>query len=305
MSKLDLVVTGGRGFIGGHFVELALANGHNVTNIDVCTYASCPSRWNDFPNYKEIIADIKNLTHLPQCDFLVNFAAESHVDNSIAGPDVFIESNFLGTYNLLKLVAGKVYQRPTFVQISTDEVYGDVRKADFEFTELHAIKPSNPYSASKAAAEMLLPAFHKTHGVNYIITRSSNNYGPYQYYEKLIPQCIKCLREGRKIPIHGDGSYVRDWIYVKDNVKAIMSLIEQRQYTVNQIFNIAANNNLSNLEIVKRVCGWFNKPDWQNHMTHVENRLGQDLRYSISSNKIKQFVGWEPEHKTLFNFLEQ
>ena len=202
---MRMVVTGGRGFIGSHFVELALSRGHHVIDIDVETYCANQSLPFDLnPHYRHIKADIVMLDHLPPCDVVVNFAAETHVDNSITYSEKFVQTNINGVHRLLELIRHKVYERPTFVQISTDEVYGDRRTG--EFFESDSLTPSNPYSATKAAAEHLVTSYARTYGLNYLITRSSNNYGPRQYDEKLIAKIISCIRENRKIPIHGDGS---------------------------------------------------------------------------------------------------
>jgi len=281
---MKLVVTGGRGFIGSHFVELALRNGCQVIDIDKMTYASSDSLPFDAdPNYDLIRKDICDLTHLPPCDALVNFAAESHVDNSIVGPKAFFNSNTFGTFNLLELVRGKVYNRPLFFHVSTDEVYGDVRES--YVTEKDALNPGNPYSASKASAEMFVLSYGRTYGVEYIITRSSNNYGPRQYPEKLIPQIIYCLKNNKKIPIHGDGTYIRDWISVEENVRAIYHLLVNAEK--NEIYNISSNNHLTNLQVVKQVCEWYGIEDYMKHINFVANRMGQDTRYSISSDKLK------------------
>ena len=280
---MKFVVTGGRGFIGSHFVELVLNKGHRVIDIDKMTYASHRTLpWDDNPNYELRQEDISTITHLPPCDVVVNFAAESHVDNSIESPRVFFDSNARGVFNLLELTRAKVYNRPLFVQISTDEVYGDTR--DKNFTESDILLPSNPYSASKAAGEMFVFSHNKTYGLDYLITRSSNNYGPRQYSEKLIPKIIECLQTNTKIPIHGDGSYIRDWIDVRDNVQAIYHLITEAKK--NEIYNIAADNHLTNLEVVEQVCSWYGIRDIKEHINFTENRLGQDVRYSISSDKL-------------------
>jgi|TARA_R100000084_G_C4654515_1_gene151958 dTDP-glucose 4,6-dehydratase len=294
---MKFLVTGGRGFIGSHFVELCLSKGHKVIDVDKMTYASNQKlSWDDDENYTLIKEDIGNLTHLPLCDIIVNFAAESHVDNSINEPDVFAQSNILGTQNLLNLLRGKVYERPLFVHISTDEVYGDIE--DGHMTEASCLNPSNPYSASKAAAEMILLSYGRTYGIDYQICRSSNNYGSRQYPEKLIPKIVQCLSEDRPIPLHGDGSYIRDWTYVKDNVEGIYKVCFSKQK--NEIWNISADNCLSNIEIVDQVSSWMSKnPD----IKFVENRLGQDMRYSISSEKIRRELNWKPQKQTLYNFL--
>lgn len=297
---MKFLVTGGRGFIGSHFVELVLAQGHSVVDIDKMTYASSKTLpWDANENYELIKEDISTLKHLPPSDIIVNFAAESHVDNSIESPKVFFESNTRGVFNLLELIRGKVYNKPLFVHISTDEVYGDIRQADF--SEEDKILPGNPYSASKAAAEMFIFSYHKTFGIDYLITRSSNNYGPRQYPEKLIPCILESLDNNTKIPLHGDGSYIRDWIYVKDNVRAIYHLITEGYK--NKIFNIAANNHMSNLEVVENICQWYGIKDYLDCVNFVENRMGQDIRYSVNADKLKK-TGYEIEyHSGIHRFI--
>ena len=203
---MKYLVTGGRGFIGSHFVELALLKGHSVIDIDKMSYASNKELpWDSDQNYFFVQEDICKLKHLPSSDVIVNFAAESHVDNSIRDTGPFMDSNIRGVHNLLELVRGKPeYDRPLFFHISTDEVYGD--RLEGSFVETDKLTPSNPYSASKAAAEMLVLAYHRTYGLDYIITRSANNYGERQYEEKLIPKCLTSLKNGKKIPVHGDGT---------------------------------------------------------------------------------------------------
>jgi dTDP-glucose 4,6-dehydratase len=295
------LVTGGRGFIGSHFVDLALRNNHYVIDIDAMTYcASIDLPWDKHPKYSLIKEDISTIKHIPFCDVIVNFAAETHVDNSISFSYDFARTNFNGVHNLLELVRGKVYERPLFVQISTDEVYGDA--IDGEFSEKSPFKPSNPYSATKAAAEHLVTSYSRTYNIDYLITRSSNNYGPRQYEEKLISKIISCLKEGKKIPLHGDGSYMRDWIYVEDNARAILSLIEKEKK--NEIYNVSGGLHLSNKDVVRQVCNWLDVSDWESHVNYTENRLGQDLRYSISSEKIRSAGIEIPTRKELLNFLE-
>jgi dTDP-glucose 4,6-dehydratase len=295
---MNIVTTGGRGFIGSHFVEKALENGHFVVDIDCMSYCSRESLpFDSHPNYKHQKIDICEVKHLPPCDVVVNFAAETHVDNSINDTNPFIKSNIIGVHNLLEIIRGKQpHERPLFVQISTDEVYGD--RADGAFTETDKLTPSNPYSASKAAAEMLVLAYHRTYGINYLITRSSNNYGPRQYEEKLIPKSIHCIQSGKKIPLHGDGSYVRDWIFVKDNANGIYTLIEKG--IKNDTFNIGADNHMTNLEVVGFLLKSFNKT--QDEIQFVPNRWGQDLRYSLDIGKIRT-IGWSPIHtKGIYNW---
>jgi dTDP-glucose 4,6-dehydratase len=284
---MKLIVTGGRGFIGSHFVELALKNGDSVIDYDCMTYcANEVLPFDNCPNYKHVSENICDITHLPSCDVLINFAAETHVDNSINDTTPFLKSNVVGVHNLLEILRGKPsHERPLFVQISTDEVYGD--RPEGAFQESDKLTPSNPYSASKAAAEMFVLGYHRTYGMNYLITRSSNNYGERQYSEKLIPKSLECIHTNKKIPLHGDGSYVRDWIYVKDNVSAIYTLIQGG--AKNDVFNIGANNHMTNLEVALDLLKFFGIGE--EGIQFVENRWGQDLRYSISTDKINRF-GW-------------
>lgn len=298
---MKLVVTGGRGFIGSHFVELALELGHKIIDIDKMGYASQEVLpFDNHKNYKLIKQDISELKNLPSCDVVMNFAAESHVDNSINDSYPFIQSSVLGVWNLLELIRGKPkYSQPLFFHISTDEVYGD-REAG-SFFEYDKLSPSNPYSASKACAEMLVQSYSRTYGINYIITRSSNNYGPRQFEEKLIPKIIDCVKNHKKVPVHGDGSYIRDWVYVKDNVKAIMHILKSG--TKNECFNIGVKNYIKNIDVVKTVLNWFDKGE--EYIQYVENRWGQDVRYSIDNQKILN-LGWKPEYpKGIYNWNER
>jgi dTDP-glucose 4,6-dehydratase len=288
---MKFIVTGGRGFIGSHFVEEALKRDISVVDIDNMGYASSRTLpWDNNKNYTLIEEDISEIKHLPSCDIVVNFAAESHVDNSIRDTSPFIKSNILGVHNLLELIRGKPeYDRPLFLQVSTDEVYGDCLEGSF--VEEDRLTPSNPYSASKAAAEMLVLSYYRTYGLDYIITRSANNYGECQYEEKLIPKCLSSLKNNKQIPVHGDGSYVRDWTYVKDNIRAIFYIIESG--VCNETYNVAAENQMTNLEVVDTILKWNEKD--QTSIKFVENRWGQDLRYSISSKKIRK-LGWNPQY---------
>jgi len=295
---MKLIVTGGRGFIGSHFVELALENGDSVIDYDCMTYcANEVLPFDDNPNYKHVSENICDITHLPSCDVLINFAAETHVDNSINDTTPFLKSNVIGVHNLLEILRGKPsHERPLFVQISTDEVYGD--RPEGAFKESDKLTPSNPYSASKAAAEMFVLGYHRTYSMDYLITRSSNNYGERQYSEKLIPKSLECIHTNKKIPLHGDGSYVRDWIYVKDNVSAIYTLIQGG--VKNDVFNIGANNQMTNLEVALDLLESFGKG--KEGIQFVDNRWGQDLRYSLSTDKINKF-GWTAKQtKGLFKW---
>jgi dTDP-glucose 4,6-dehydratase len=288
---MKFIVTGGRGFIGSHFVELCLSNGHSVIDIDFMGYCANKNLpFDGHKHYEHLKLDICDIDHLPSCDVIVNFAAETHVDNSINDTSPFIHSNILGVHNLLEIVKGKPeYERPLFVQISTDEVYGDIHDGEFKETDL--LKPSNPYSATKASAEMLVLSYHRTYNINYIITRSSNNYGERQYEEKLIPKTLKHITDGKKIPLHGDGSYIRDWIYVKDNVDAIYHAIVSGN--LNTVYNIGSRNRMKNIDVVVNILSWFGKGKEQ--ITFVPNRWGQDLRYALNTDKIES-TGWKPVH---------
>jgi dTDP-glucose 4,6-dehydratase len=286
---MKILVTGGRGFIGSHFVEEALKKNHVIVDIDKMGYASHKKLpWDSSSHYELIKEDISTLFHLPNSDLIVNFAAESHVDNSIRDSRPFIDSSVLGVWNLLELLRGKPeYNRPLFFHISTDEVYGD--RPVGSFTENDCLLPSNPYSATKAAAEMLVVAYARTYGIDYIITRSSNNYGERQYEEKLISKCISSLQNNKKIPVHGDGSYIRDWLYVKDNVAAIFHIIESG--IKNDCFNVGAENYMTNLEVVRTVIEWLDREE--DSIEFVPNRWGQDVRYAIDTTKLRN-LGWFP-----------
>ena len=289
---MKLIVTGGRGFIGSHFIELAIANGDYIFDYDYMSYCSNYSLpFDNHENYKHIKEDICNITHLPTCDVLVNFAAETHVDNSIRDTNPFLKNNVVSVHNLLEIIRSKPkHERPLFVQISTDEVYGD--RPNGEFQETDKLTPSNPYSASKAAAEMFVLGYYRTYGIDYLFTRSSNNYGQRQYSEKLIPKILECINKNKKIPLHGDGSYVRDWIYVKDNVDAIYHLIHSG--AKNDVFNIGANNHMTNLEVALDLLNYFGKG--KEAIQFIENRWGQDLIYSLNIDKINKF-GWNTKQK--------
>jgi dTDP-glucose 4,6-dehydratase len=288
---MNMMITGGRGFIGSHFVERVLEEGHSVLDYDSMTYCSNQILpFDDHPNYKHIKMDICDVKHIPFCDVIVNFAAETHVDNSINYTNPFLKSNVVGVHNLLEILRGKPeHERPLFVQISTDEVYGDRHQG--AFTETDSLTPSNPYSASKAAAEMFVMSYHRTYGIDYLITRSSNNYGSRQYHEKLIPKILRCIQTGKKIPLHGDGSYIRDWIYVKDNVDGIYHLIVAG--VKNGVYNVAANNHLTNLDVTMQLLNSYGKGE--EGIQFVPNRWGQDLRYSLNTEKINS-LGWKPKH---------
>lgn len=298
--KKRIAVTGGLGFIGSHFVELALQKGYHVINIDKKTYAARTDL--DFDNrkgYEFIESDICDLKHLPNnIEFLVNFAAESHVDNSITANQIFFDSNIRGVYNLLELTRAKdMSDRPAFLQISTDEVYGDILEGTRLETDV--LKPSNPYSATKSAAEQLIHGWGRTYGIEYIICRSSNNYGFGQYPEKLIPKTIEYALQNKKMTIHGNGSYEREWTFAGDNCRGILFAMEKGEK--GQIYNISSAEMMTNLSIVTKVLHALGKP--ADFYEFVENRLGQDIRYCVDSSKIQR-LGWKSK-MTLEKYLPE
>lgn len=300
---MTVLVTGGAGFIGSHFVDmhLELHPEDSVVCLDKLTYAgsidNLASAQNNehFRFVKGDICDRKLLKRLfddVRPDKVVNFAAESHVDRSIASPQVFLETNYMGTAALLD--ASLEYKVKRFHQISTDEVYGDLPlETDEKFTEETPLAPHSPYSASKAAADMLALAYYKTYGLNVTVSRCSNNYGERQYPEKLIPLAVKKAVSGERIPIYGDGRNVRDWIYVKDHCKAVEIILENGK--AGEIYNIGADNELSNLELIEKVIGTLEKLGVKNADTEfVPDRKGHDRRYAVSAEKLRRGLGAFP-----------
>ena len=275
---MKLLITGGLGFIAKHFIRDAINRGHSVVNIDAETYAADKSVFFS-GDYRYIKSDINHLNSLPAHDVLVNFAAESHVDRSIADSTDFIRTNINGVHKLLSLGPKR------FIQISTDEVYGSVEAGRFD--EQSSLNPQNPYSATKACADLIIQAHANTYGLNYNIVRPTNNYGMGQHPEKLIPLTLKLIREGKKATVHGDGSYIRMWLRVEDTVSGIWTVIEHGEN--DGIYNIAGIEK-SNLEIVKSLCSLSG-----GEYEFVENRKGQDVRYSISDWKLRD-LGWKPIH---------
>lgn len=293
---MKILVTGGAGFIGSCFIRHMLHNHPNykIVNLDALTYAGNLENLYDVkdnPNYEFIHGDIGDKKLVPQIvsgvDAVVNFAAESHVDRSITGPEVFIETNIKGTLNLLQ--AAKEFHIERYLQVSTDEVYGSLGK-DGYFTENTPLAPNSPYSASKASADMLVRAYYETYGLPTLITRCSNNYGPYQYPEKLIPFFISRLLKDEKVPVYGDGMNVRDWIYVYDHCAAIDAVLHKG--TPGQIYNVGGHNEKTNLEITKLILEAMNKDE--SFIEHVEDRLGHDKRYAICNDKVTGELGWKP-----------
>jgi dTDP-glucose 4,6-dehydratase len=286
-----LLVTGGLGFIGSYFVKLALERGYHVINVDKKTYAARKNLgFEEYKNYEFLEEDICTLQHLPPgIDFIVNFAAESHVDNSITANKVFFESNIGGVYNLLELVRAKdVTDRPVLLHISTDEVYGTCQ--DGSFHEKDRLFPSSPYSATKAAADELIFAWGQTYGIQYMIARSCNNYGFGQHPEKLFAKTVDHVWNDKKMTVHGNGSYKREWIYAGDNCEAILTVLEKG--TIGEVYNISSNEEHSVLDVVRLIIREMGK-DPDQWIDFVENRSGQDLRYSVHCDKVK-VLGWKP-----------
>jgi len=295
-----ILVTGGLGFIGSHFIELALQRGYSVVNVDKVTYASNTDFKPTDRAYSFHQHDVKDLEGLPHADYIVHFAAESHVDRSIANSDPFMNSNVMGTYKILELLKNKKieqmelgyeYKEPVLIYIGTDEVFGDIEEGFFKEGERH--EPSNPYSASKSCAEMLVMAWGRTYKLPYRITRTTNNYGERQFPEKLIPRCITDLLAGKKIPIHGTGEYVRNWIYVKDNCEAIFKVMDSGKD--GESYHISSDEEFSVLQIVQMIATKFGK-DPNDVIEFVPNRSGQDVRYALDNSKIKRELGWEQEN---------
>ena len=296
---MKLLVTGGCGFIGSHFLRQVLRDtDFSVTNLDALTYAGKPENCTDFaenPNYEFVQGSItdKDLVEklVEKSDAIINFAAESHVDNSIENPEIFVETNVLGTQILLDAARKLGVQK--FVQVSTDEVYGDLPlDSDDKFTEHSELKPSSPYSASKAAADMLCLAAARTFQQPVVISRCSNNFGTHQLPEKLMPLVISRALKDEKIPIYGDGKNVRDWIHVADHAAAILTIL--RNGKIGEIYNVGADNEISNLELVKMLLKILGKSE--DLIEFVADRAGHDRRYAIDSSKIQQELGWQPTH---------
>ena len=295
---MKLLVTGGAGFIGSCFVRHILNKykDYQVINLDALTYAGNIENLNDVknnPNYTFVhgnICDKKLARELiidGNVDAVINFAAESHVDRSITGPEIFIETNVQGTLNLLQ--ASKEANIHRFLQVSTDEVYGTLGK-DGYFYETTPLAPNSPYSASKASADMLVRAYYETYKMPVLNTRCSNNYGPYQYPEKLIPFFISQLLKGEKVPVYGDGLNVRDWLYVYDHCSAIDTVLHKGR--VGEVYNIGGHNEKTNMEITKIILEAMGKDE--SSIKYVEDRLGHDKRYAIDNHKIQSELGWQP-----------
>ncbi len=293
-------MTGGLGFIGSNFI-LHWVKNHpqdRVINYDLLTYAGNPtnvSSVHNLPQYRYVLGDIADSPLLEKVmleemvDTVVHFAAESHVDRSIKDPSVFVRTNVLGTQYLLEAAMKCGINR--FIHISTDEVYGSLGREGF-FTELSPISPNSPYSASKAGSDLMARAYYETYGLPVIITRCSNNYGPHQYPEKMIPKIITNALQNQPIPVYGDGQNVRDWLHVVDHCSAIERVIDSGQ--PGQVYNIGGNNECTNLQVVSEILRYLGKPD--SLIQFVADRLGHDRRYAIDASKIRDELGWIPKY---------
>lgn len=326
-----LFVTGSAGFIGSNFVLNLLSNNKDslkVVSLDKLTYAGSLenlAELSDNPNHHFIHGDIcdeniirDSLTKYNP-SYIINFAAESHVDKSISGPDDFINTNIIGTYNLLKCSYNffknlnnhnKLSFR--FVHISTDEVYGSLSAQAPEFTEESNFRPNSPYSASKASSDHLVRAWNKTYGLPTITSNCSNNYGPRQYPEKLIPLVINNILNEKNIPVYGNGEQIRDWLFVKDHCDAIMTIIDKG--VPGETYNIGGKNEIKNIDLVNRICNIMDEmipskklESYKDLISYVEDRPGHDVRYAINSNKIENDLGWTPKYnfeKGLFETIK-
>ena len=312
-----ILVTGGAVFIGGNFVLDYLANPKvsGLVNLDKLTYAGNPETLKSVehdPRYHFIQGDIGNISLVSDLlekfaiTAVVNFAAESHVDRSILGPGEFIQTNVVGTFHLLEAVRAYWEKLPSgpkesfrFLHVSTDEVYGTLAPTDPAFSETNPYEPNSPYSASKAASDHLVRAWHHTYGLPVLTTNCSNNYGPYHFPEKLIPLVILNAINGKNLPIYGDGQQIRDWLYVKDHCSAIRRVLEKGQ--VGQTYNIGGWNEKTNLEVVRTICQILDsiqpKPhgSYADQITYVKDRPGHDRRYAIDASKIERELGWKPQ----------
>ena len=293
---MKILVTGGLGFIGSNFILFSLKNYSKIqiTNVDACLTGSSPKNLRELKNskrYKFVKSNIKNQKIINELvsknDLVINFAAESHVDRSISNPKPFLDSNIIGTYSILEAI--RKYDKK-LVQISTDEVYGSLKKNSAD--ETFILNPSSPYSSSKASADLLVKSYNITYGCDIKISRCTNNYGPRQFPEKLIPKVIINALNNKSIPIYGNGKNIRDWLYVIDHCRAIQKIIEKGKS--GEIYNIAGKNEIDNNTIIKIILKSLNKP--LSLMKYVKDRPGHDFRYSLDATKIENKLKWEPKY---------
>jgi len=307
-----ILITGGAGFIGSNFVRYWLKNHpeDQVISLDALTYAGNLESLRDIEgneSYKFVQGDICDRGLIEKLfvehgiDRVVNFAAESHVDRSITGPEAFIKTNVHGIFTLLDVAREKWVDGAgcRFLHVSTDEVYGSLEADDPPFTETTCFAPNSPYSASKASSDHLVRAYFHTYGLPVLTTNCSNNYGPYQFPEKLIPLVIHNALEGKALPIYGDGKNIRDWLYVDDHCRGIDAVLQSGR--LGETYNIGGNNEIENIEIVKTICRILDRKvpgyrPYEELITYVKDRLGHDRRYAIDASKMKRDIGWEPEY---------
>ena len=294
MKKI-VYITGCLGFIGSHVTRLCLKQGWYVRGIDKCTYAAnlnLLTEFHEYDNFEFENEDINDIKFLYECDYVINTAAETHVGNSISNSDVFVKSNIDGVHNLLNLIKNYRHESsklPILLHFSTDEVYGDIEEG--AHTETDLLKPSNPYSATKAAADMLVLAWGRTYNLPYVIVRPTNNYGEGQYVEKLIPKTCKYLELGRKIPLHNNGTPIRNWLHAHDTARAIITIINKG--VQNEIYNIAGGFEQSNYDTVRKVINEYDGSNIEDHLDLTYSRVGQDVRYALDDSKLKS-LGWKP-----------
>jgi len=309
---MKLLVTGGAGFIGSAVVRQALDAGHDVINVDKLTYAANLDNlkgWDDRPSYRFAQTDIcdgdaiRGLMDETMPDAIIHLAAESHVDRSIDGPGEFIETNIIGTFRLLsearrhyERLDGAAKDRFRFLHVSTDEVYGTLG-AEGLFTEETAYAPNSPYSASKASSDFLVRAWGETFGLPVVTSNCSNNYGPYQFPEKLIPVVVLAAHEGKPIPVYGKGENVRDWLYVEDHANALLTILEKGR--LGETYNVGGHNERRNIDLVHTICDLMDELSPRNHghrelIKFVTDRPGHDMRYAIDASKIERDLGWRP-----------
>lgn len=293
--KRVVYVTGCFGFIGSYVTRACLARGWHVRGVDSLTYAANTKQcdfW-DHKNFTYDEMDINDIEHLYECDYIINTAAESHVDNSILSSNIFLQSNINGVHHILELLKDRK-RKPVLLHFSTDEVYGDIVTGSHKETDM--LKPSNPYSATKAAADMLITAWARTYNVPYVIVRPTNNYGIGQYVEKFIPTSVKALSLGRPIPLHNEGTPSRTWLHASDTAEAVVTLIEAG--VTNEIYNISGNYEDQNIVVARKIIDMYYlggcKGLYDEHLDTSIKRQGQDVRYAIDDAKIKA-LGWTPK----------
>jgi len=302
-------ITGCLGFIGSYVTRACLKKGWYVKGVDKMTYAANKTLLDEFkqyPNFSFVHCDINELKFLYECDYIINTAAETHVGNSIANSDEFVHSNVNGVHNILELIRNyrqETSKTPILLHFSTDEVYGDIEEGAHIETDL--LKPSNPYSATKAAADMLVLAWSRTYNLPYVIVRPTNNYGIGQYVEKLIPKACKYLKLGKKIPLHNNGTPIRNWLHAADTAEAVITIVESG--VKNEIYNIAGGFEQSNWDTVEKVIKeYFGDVDIKSYLDLSYSRAGQDVRYSLDDSKLRS-LGWEPKaifDKELLSIVE-